>query len=92
VAFATGGLPDLVTHRVSGWLAQPFSTDDFAQGLAHALATPELGLRARAEALERFAPALIAARYVGVYQRLAAAAGKPAEGAAAGQPGRAASS
>lgn len=92
VAFATGGLADLVTHRVSGWLAQPFSTEDFAEGLAHALATPELGIRGRAEAVARFEAKQVAERYVGLYQRLAAAARNGTVAAAGRASRRAASS
>ncbi|MFZ1576612.1 MAG: glycosyltransferase, partial [Chromatiaceae bacterium] len=38
VAFNTGGLPDIVTHRKTGWLAQPFDTEDLARGIAWVLA------------------------------------------------------
>lgn len=74
VAFATGGLPDLVTHRASGWLAQPFSVEDLAQGLAYVLATPGLGARCRADALAGLDQRVVAPRYLQVYERLAAAA------------------
>lgn len=32
-AFAIGGLNDTVQHKVTGWLAQPFDTDDLAAGI-----------------------------------------------------------
>ena len=33
VAFNTGGLPDLVLHKETGYLASPFDTDDLANGI-----------------------------------------------------------
>ena len=33
VAFDIGGLPDIVIHRESGWLAKPFDTEDMAKGV-----------------------------------------------------------
>lgn len=37
VAFATGGLHDIIEHATTGYLAQPFSTDDLAYGIITAL-------------------------------------------------------
>ena len=34
VAFDVGGLPDLVEHGRTGYLARPFETDDLAKGIA----------------------------------------------------------
>ncbi len=36
-AFAIGGLPDIVEHQASGYLAQPFDIDDLASGIAACL-------------------------------------------------------
>ncbi len=33
VAFSVGGISDLVDHKLNGYLAQPYNTDDLAQGL-----------------------------------------------------------
>ena len=34
VAFAVGGIPDLITHDETGYLARPFEIEDLAQGLS----------------------------------------------------------
>ena len=36
VAFNTGGLPDIVEHQRTGYLAQPFHTQDLAAGISWA--------------------------------------------------------
>ena len=36
VAFRTGGLPDIVEHQRTGYLAQPFHTQDLAAGISWA--------------------------------------------------------
>jgi glycosyltransferase involved in cell wall biosynthesis len=33
VGFRTGGLPDMIEHEKTGWLAEPFCTEDFCRGL-----------------------------------------------------------
>jgi glycosyltransferase involved in cell wall biosynthesis len=73
VAFDVGGLPDIVTHQVSGWLARPFDVDDLAGGLLWVLQdeTRRLALSAagRDHAVERFAEPVVADQYAGVYAR-----------------------
>lgn len=54
IAFAVGGLGDIIRHRETGWLAHPFDTDGLADGIAWALSKPNSAnshrLRAVAEA------------------------------------------
>jgi glycosyltransferase involved in cell wall biosynthesis len=38
VGFSIGGLPDIVDHRVNGFLAEPYSTNDFSAGITWLLA------------------------------------------------------
>lgn len=38
VAFAIGGMPDMIDHGANGYLAPPFDTADFAKGIAWGLA------------------------------------------------------
>ena len=33
VAFNIGGMPDLIEHKINGYLARPFEADDLAQGI-----------------------------------------------------------
>ena len=44
VAFHTGGLPDIVDHQRTGYLAKAFDTEDLAHGIAWVLAQRATGL------------------------------------------------
>lgn len=74
VAFDVGGLPDIIDHRRTGWLARPFDTEDLAAGIAWVLAegerTERLGSAAREAATQRFSEALVAAQYLDLYERV----------------------
>jgi glycosyltransferase involved in cell wall biosynthesis len=72
VAFNIGGLPDIVDHQQSGWLATAFDTDHLAHGIAWILQDKErwqqLSFRAREIAEQRFAPKVVVPQYLDVYQ------------------------
>ena len=73
VAFNTGGLPDIVTHKQSGYLAQPFDTEDFAEGIIWSLAHMENGnlqKNARLSAIEKFSFPVVAEQYLKIYQQV----------------------
>jgi glycosyltransferase involved in cell wall biosynthesis len=70
VAFNTGGLPDIVEHQHTGYLAKAFETEDLAQGITWVLAqrdTGQLGQQARERAVERFSEIVVAQGYGAVY-------------------------
>ena len=71
VAFHTRGLPDIVEHQRTGYLAQPFDTQDLAAGIRWVLEDPQrrigLGLAARQRAERLWAPARVAGLYAEVY-------------------------
>lgn len=71
VAFDIGGLPDIVDHRETGWLAPAFDTEKLCDGiewiLADALRARALGLRARERAVNRFTPQKVASEYLRIY-------------------------
>ena len=72
VAFKTGGLPDIVDHRCTGYLAQPYEPQDLAAGIAWVL-EDRLRLQALHNAARRRAeqlwnPARVAGLYLGIYQ------------------------
>lgn len=72
VAFDSGGLRDIVEHRRSGYLAEPFRAEDLAQGIAWVLAQREsglLGTRGREQAVARFSSSVVAEQYRAVYAR-----------------------
>jgi len=73
VAFNTGGLPDIVKHQRTGYLAKAFETEDLAQGIAWVLAqraSGQLGQQARERAVTRFSEGVVAQEYQSLYVSL----------------------
>ena len=73
IAFNTGGLPDIVEHQRTGYLAEAFDTEDLAQGIAWVLSqrdSGQLGPRARERAVERFSEGVVAEGYGVVYAEM----------------------
>lgn len=77
VAFGDGGPRDIIDHRMDGYLAEPFNTDDLARGIGWCLtesrAGNALGSRARAKVEAKFDIAVVAARYDALYRKALAA-------------------
>ncbi|HEY9856170.1 MAG TPA: glycosyltransferase family 4 protein [Stenomitos sp.] len=73
-AFRIGGMPDMIDHQVTGWLAEPFHSEELAAGLAWLLEDPErlrrLGQQAREKAEREFEMKTNARRYARLYQEL----------------------
>lgn len=74
VAFRVGGLPDIIDHESTGYLAEPFDVDDLARGLiagiANARSTETWGEAAREHALQRWSPELVVQQYLKAYERV----------------------
>jgi glycosyltransferase involved in cell wall biosynthesis len=73
VAFATGGIPDMIDHRQNGYLADTGSAAQLADGLHWLLTHPDpesLRRAARQSAEARFAGPVVAERFVEVYELL----------------------
>lgn len=81
VAFNATGLKDIVDHQQNGYLAEPYSADDLAQGIAWVLAeqsggTPgnnrrhRLKRNAREKALNTYSLHLQAQQYVALFEDL----------------------
>jgi glycosyltransferase involved in cell wall biosynthesis len=72
VAFDIGGLPDIVDHQQSGWLAPAFDPNCLAEGIVWVLQDKDrwkqLSSHARQHALQRFAPEVVVAQYLDVYR------------------------
>lgn len=73
VCFDATGPRDIVEHRISGYLAEPFSALDLAQGMQWVLdqsaeAHAELCRSARARAQQRFDSQVIAKAYLALYR------------------------
>jgi glycosyltransferase involved in cell wall biosynthesis len=73
VAFAIGGLNDIIDHNITGHLAEANNTDDLAQGIINAINDSQhdntWGQRARARALETWSPETVVKQYLDVYAR-----------------------
>jgi glycosyltransferase involved in cell wall biosynthesis len=72
VAFDIGGMPDMVDHQYSGYLARHFESDDLAAGIMWVLENKArydmLSRHARKTVMERYALKTIANRYLALYQ------------------------
>jgi glycosyltransferase involved in cell wall biosynthesis len=76
VAFGSGGPTDIVDHRRTGYLAEPFDPRDLARGIAWCLdeadQDSELGLRARMRVERDFGIGTVAEHYRALYRRILA--------------------
>lgn len=73
VAFNITGLPDVVEHEQTGYLAEAFSIDDLAKGIAWVLSDEErhvkLSVRARERAKQLWSPEVVVPQYIEVYEQ-----------------------
>jgi glycosyltransferase involved in cell wall biosynthesis len=72
VAFDIGGLPDIVEHQRTGYLAQAFETEDLAAGIQWVLGE-NLRKQCRERAVARFSNTVVAEQYRAVYGQLTGA-------------------
>jgi glycosyltransferase involved in cell wall biosynthesis len=73
VSFDIGGLPDIIEHQKTGYLAKPFDTRDFANGITWVLEQKDsnkLGNNARERVVEKFSEKKISEDYVSIYKKL----------------------
>ncbi|MGE9985068.1 glycosyltransferase [Desulfovibrio sp. SGI.169] len=71
VAFGVGGIPSILDHMETGYLAKPCDAADLAEGLLWALRPHPVRARlCRAKALERYALETNAQRYHELYKQL----------------------
>lgn len=74
VAFNACGLPDIVSHRETGYLAKAFDPVDLASGLAWILEDSTrlaaLGEASRARAVHLWSSKVVAAQYLQMYQNV----------------------
>jgi glycosyltransferase involved in cell wall biosynthesis len=78
VAFNVGGMPDMIEHRGNGFLASPYSTDEFATGLEWVLesesAQAAASERARLSAVKLCNQESIGAAYIDLFKNILASA------------------
>jgi len=74
VAFRVTGLPDFITHQVTGYLADPEDPIDLANGIIWSLSDDQrraaLSHMARERAVSLWSPDVVARQYVDVYQEV----------------------
>ena len=74
VAFSIGGLKDVVDHRSTGYLAEPFNTSDFASGIEWILAEQQngeyLSVNSRKKAVDFFSYESVSKEYLKVYKSI----------------------
>jgi len=74
VAFNTGGMPDMISHKTNGYLASAFDVDDLAKGMLWVLEDNKcwdnLSAAARDKVLKSFTLERSATRYLSLYKEL----------------------
>lgn len=71
-AFDVGGVPDMLDHQETGYLAKPYDAQDLAKGIGWAVSAVSAALRAkiRQSALEKFSPDKVVPQYVQFYREI----------------------
>lgn len=73
IAFRTGGIPEMIRHEETGWLAEPGYEQGLTEGILW-MAQPGQSHRSGAKALEfareHYSPETVAARYTRLYEEL----------------------
>ena len=76
VAFDIGGMPDMIDHKLNGYLAKPFDTSDLATGIDWILSDDKrhkkLCIKAREKAVACFDIEKVAGQYVKLYEDIIA--------------------
>lgn len=73
IAFAIGGMPDMIDHEVNGYIAAPFDTADYANGIGWMLAqrnAPDLRDSCRQKITSQFSLDQEIGGYLRLYQSL----------------------
>jgi glycosyltransferase involved in cell wall biosynthesis len=78
IAFATGGIPDMVQHLYNGYLAEYRSAESFTDGMEWIINYPDaarLQQQARKTVINKFAEDVIAAQHIDLYNNILSAGG-----------------
>ncbi len=73
VAFDIGGNKDIIEHKFNGYLAKPYDTDDFANGIRWVLDNPnynQLQLNAREKILKEFDIKVVVKKYIELFNEV----------------------
>ena len=64
-----GGIPEMITHQINGYVAKSFDTHDFANGIQWVLEQDEqLGKNARNKVESEYSEKLVAQQHLNFYQ------------------------
>lgn len=81
VAFSVGGMPDLVDHHVTGYLASPENVEDLARGIRYVLSDSmrrlNLGQAARHKVLTSFSLDVVTNKHIRLYESVLATRKSP---------------
>jgi glycosyltransferase involved in cell wall biosynthesis len=69
LAFNVGGMPDMITHKVNGYLADPYSVNDFTNGIKY-LTENIIGYNSFKEVKERFSSKNQIKKFKIIFKRL----------------------
>ena len=73
ISFNVGGLPDIIEHQKTGYLAKPFEIEDLTNGILWFLSHPDkkhLNNYTREQAVLKFSQKKVADEYFNIYRRL----------------------
>lgn len=73
VGFSTGGIPEMIDHKLNGYVAQYADTEDLKNGIYWTMQhtdSEHLKTHARQKVLDTYAPAIIASQYYETYLSL----------------------
>ena len=74
VAFNIGGMPDMIEHKINGYLAKPGNQDSLAEGIMWVIQNQSkkktLSFNARKKVIENFTSERIASLYINFYNSL----------------------
>jgi glycosyltransferase involved in cell wall biosynthesis len=77
-AFKTGGIPDIVEHKKTGYLAEPFDTNDLYQGVLYCIDNyAELSANSLSKAHADFNAETIVRKHLELYKKVLNAQEKP---------------
>lgn len=73
VAFGSTGLLDIIDHKVNGYLAKPFQSEDLANGIKYILETSkyeEFCNNARMKVIKQFDSSVVSEKYLKIYHEI----------------------
>lgn len=71
MAFCTGGIPDIVEHKKTGYLAEPFETEDLYHGILYCIDNhAELSRNSLRKAKMDFNAEVIVKKHIALYKKI----------------------